>query len=435
MRWAWVIILLCCAVGMGHTCRTAAAEEAAAFYVAPDGKPDNEGTRASPWDIASALGGQKKIPPGATIYLAGGTYRRRPEALFRVTLTGTPEQPIHIRPLPGQRATIDGGLLVVGTSYVWFWDLEITVSEPNPVDPVRQGSHPAGFRRPWGGVHSGNAAFDFKGCKFINLVVHHCRQGFSLWVGATDSEVYGCIIYDNGWWATDRGHGHAIYTQNKDGIKRIADCIMTGGHSYTMHAYGSARAYVDNFLIEGNIAYDAGAFLVGGGRPSRNCKVLDNTLYRVFLRMGYSARENFDCEVRGNVVARERLHIRNYRSGLLKDNLILGGKRVVENCKGLVQDGNQIIPDDALVRRPARVVLRPNKYDPRRANLAIFNWPRRLVVQVDAAGFLKDGERYVLKDPKHFFGDPVHWGACEKGRIAVPMFGKEFAAFVVLRED
>ena len=40
----------------------------------------------------------------------------------------------------------------------------------------------------------------------------------------------------------------------------------------------------------------------------------------------------------------------------------------------------------------------------------------------------------MLKDPKHFFGDPVHWGICEKGKIMVPMFHKEFAAFVMLKD-
>jgi hypothetical protein len=58
----------------------------------------------------------------------------------------------------------------------------------------------------------------------------------SWWAESRDSERYGCLIYDNGWKAPDRGHGHAIYTQNNEGIKTIADCIMTGGYGYTLHA-------------------------------------------------------------------------------------------------------------------------------------------------------------------------------------------------------
>ena len=88
---------------------------------------------------------------------------------------------------------------------------------------------------------------------------------------------------------TDRGHGHAIYTQNEDGTKTVTDCIMTGGYGYTMHAYGSKRAYVDNYLIEGNIAYKANMFLIGGGRPSHDIRVLENYLYGVSMQIGYSA--------------------------------------------------------------------------------------------------------------------------------------------------
>src|SRR5262249_21049126 len=157
-------------------------------------------------------------------------------------------KPVHLRPAPGERATIDGGLLVQEPSaHLWVWDLEVLVSEPQPTRPVGPGSHPKDFTRPMGGLN----VYGGKHCQYINLVSHTTRQGVSWWVGSRDSELHGCIIYDNGWPATDRGHGHAIYTQNQEGTKTISDCIMTGGHGYTMHAYGSKRAYVDNYLIEG----------------------------------------------------------------------------------------------------------------------------------------------------------------------------------------
>ena len=77
-----------------------------------------------------------------------------------------------------------------------------------------------------------------KACKFINLVIHDDTQGVSWWAASQDSEMHGCLIYDNGWAGTDRGHGHAIYTQNNEGLKTISDCIFTGGYGYTLHAYG-----------------------------------------------------------------------------------------------------------------------------------------------------------------------------------------------------
>ena len=420
-----------CVIGGAHAKEQEQDAEEPVYFVAPEGKPNNKGTKESPWDIASAMEGQHKVEPGATIYLRDGIYKRRPNEHFNVRLVGTEEKPIHVRPFPGERATIDGGMYILSpTAYLWMWELEFMVSEPNPVHPVEPGSHPNTFTRPHGGMELREG----RNCKYINLVIHHCRGGFGFWSGDINSELHGCIIYDNGWWGTDRGHGHAIYTQNKEGVKVISDCIMTGGYSYTMHAYGSSRAYVDNFLIEGNIAYDGGPFLIGGGRPSRNIRILNNYLYNVKMRMGYDAPYNEDCTIRGNVIVNGGFEIKNYRKGDMRNNLIVNGDIHTVNSENVVKEENHIATTNALKPKEQLVVLRPNKYAPNRANLAIYNWNKALTIQMDASGFLKDGEKYVLMCPKHFFGNPVHWGVCEKGRIMVPMFHKEFAAFVMLKE-
>lgn len=405
--------------------------EGTVYFVSPDGKPDNNGAMESPWDIASAMEGQHEVEPGATIYLRGGIYKRRPEENYSVRLVGKEGKPIHVRPFPGERATIDGGMQILApTAYLWMWELEFMVSEPNPVSPVEPGSHPQTFTRPHGGMN----ILDGQNCKYINLVIHHCRGGFGYWSRDIDSELHGCIIYDNGWWGTDRGHGHAIYTQNQEGVKVISDCIMTGGYSHTMHAYGSGSAYVDNFLIEGNIAYNGGRFLVGGGRPSRNILILNNHLYNVRMRLGYDAPYNEDCTIHGNTIVNDVLEVNNYRRGDVRDNLIVNGDIRSVNSENVVVEENQITITNDRQSEGQFIVLRPNKYDPNRANLAIYNWNKALAIQLDASSFLKDGEKYVLKDPKHFFSDPVHWGFCENGRIMAPMFRQEFAAFVMLKD-
>ena len=402
-------------------------------YVAPDGVKTGEGTRESPWDIASALAGEQEVAPGTTIFLLGGTYRRRSgdpkdhREKFDVRLEGAEQKPIHVRPFPGERPVIDGGLAIQNPSkHLWIWDLEIIVSEPQPTAPVEGGSHPASFTRPWGGLN----IFGGDQIKCINMIVRECRQGVSWWSGNTNTELHGCIIYDNGWPAVDRGHGHAVYTQNKDGVKTVTDCIFTGGHGWTMHAYGSKNAYVDNYRIEGNIAYNGGQFLVGGGRPSRNCRIVDNYLYNVNMRIGYSARDNEGCEVANNVVFRNSIGIVNYASGTARGNLVVGGK--LSASEGVEQDANDVVPaEDAAARAPL-IVLRPNKYAPGRAHLAVFNWGKLASVRVDTLGFLKDGDEFRLQDPKDFHGPSVHEGVCRDGAFELPM-KDEFAAFVVLR--
>src|SRR5688500_4396597 len=110
-------------------------------YVAPNGTPGGDGSRTAPWDIESTLAGQRGVKPGDTVHLLAGTYRRRPKEQFEVKLAGAENQPLRVRAAPGERATIDGGLLVLeGSTHLWIQDLEILVSEPQPEKPVGPGS-------------------------------------------------------------------------------------------------------------------------------------------------------------------------------------------------------------------------------------------------------------------------------------------------------
>jgi hypothetical protein len=370
-------------------------------YVAPDGKPGNAGTKESPWDLESAL--SRKIEPGSTIWIRGGTYTGK----FQVSLAGTGAAPIQVRAAVGERVTIlnCGIALVKGADYVWLRDLELAGDLPVEKRVTDQtGSWPTGFAGSGGLQVSAG-----RGCKFINLVIHdNVLGGVGWWVESTDSEMHGCIIYNNGWKAPDRTHGHCIYVQNQEGVKTISNCILTvpsWGGSYSMHAYGSKKAYVDNFVIEDNIAYERGPFLVGGGRPSNRIRIARNYLHAVNLQVGMT-KENEDCEVRDNVVAKGKISINNY--------------------KKVVDEGN--------VRElPAlRAVLIPNKYDPGRAHLAVYNGSRATDVTVDVSKVLKGGDKYVLLDPKNVYGPPVVTGQVEESSIRVAVAG-EFAVFVLVK--
>jgi len=181
--------------------------------------------------------------------------------------------------------------------------------------------------------------------------------------------------------------------------------------SYTMHAYGSSRAYIDNYLLEDNIAYERGPFLVGGGRPSRGIRVFRNYLYGVNMRIGYATHVE-DAE--------------------LRDNVILNGSLSIKECKQLVEEGNLVLKEGDPRSHGAKVVLLPNKYDPNRAHLAIYNWQKADTVPVKVAPFLQPGDVFRLLDPRDFFGEPILEGKCEGDTISVPVQG-EFGAFVVVR--
>jgi hypothetical protein len=402
MRLCQVIVFACSSL-------TAPASHGSEWYVAPAGIATNSGTQKAPWDIASALSGRKEIVPGDTVYLLGGIYRRRPNELFEVRLAGTAEKPIHVRPPTGQRVRIDGGLAVQSPSaHVWIRDLEVFVSEPVPEKPVSAGSSPPDLTRPWGGLHMHGGT----DCKYLNLIIHRCNQGISCWKGEVNPEIYGCIIYDNGWLGVDRGHGHCIYTQNDEGVKTISNCIMTCRYegSYTMHAYGSERAFVNNYLATENICYGRGPFLLGGGRPSHGIRAFRNYLYGVDMKIGYDAPYNEDCEIRDNVIVNGGLEITRYRKAVQEGNLVLGA------------NGNR--PTEP------KAILLPNRYDPNRAHLAIYNWSKAETVEVETGGFLREGDSAELFDPKNPFGEPVATAICRSGRIVVPV-PTEFVAFLV----
>lgn len=385
-------------------------QKGASWYVSPQGQADNPGTADAPWDLASTLEGRRGVRPGDTIYLLEGTYRRRPNAMFDVRLEGTEENLIQIRPVPGQRVAIDGGLSILRPSKrVWIRDLEVFVSEPLPSGPVAAGSKSTNLRRPAGGLSMQGGA----DCKYINLVIHHCNQAISCWKGEINPEIYGCVLYENGWLSVDRGRGHCVYTQNDLGIKTISNCIMTCPYDgcYTIHAYGADQASVNNYLLTENICYGKGPFLVGGATPSQGIRVHHNILYGVDMQVGYTAPYNEDCEILGNVVVNGTLEAARFRKMDWKDNLVLPTSGVVRPSED-------------------RAILLPNRYDRNRAHLVLFNWRQVNTIEVETNRCIEDGDTAELYDPEDLFGNPVARITCRNGVIRVPV-QKEFSVYVV----
>ncbi|MDQ2980376.1 MAG: hypothetical protein M3R62_14285, partial [Acidobacteriota bacterium] len=68
-----IVVCLLLGQGAGFLQFLRAETGAAAYYVAPSGRPTGDGSIGNPWDLQTAL--NKPIPPGSTIWLAGGTYR------------------------------------------------------------------------------------------------------------------------------------------------------------------------------------------------------------------------------------------------------------------------------------------------------------------------------------------------------------------------
>jgi hypothetical protein len=399
-------------IALLFTSLAAVSSLAADSYVSPKGTPDADGTIDSPWDLGTALRQPAAVQPGDTVWLRGGAYR----GTFTSRLTGAGKAPIVVRQYPGERATIDGGSsrnspLTVNGAWTWYWGFEVINSDPARVVKT-PGSDPPELRRGTGiNVFGPNT-------KFINLIVHDTAQGFGFWTQARDAEMYGNIIYYNGWDAPDRGHGHAIYTQNQTGAKRIVDNILFGQFGYGVHAYGSPAAYLNSFYLEGNIAFNNGVLsrtsgfstniLVGGGRIAENTTLIANHTYftpaagRGSNNLGYSA----GC-----------------RGLEASDNYFAGGTALtLIRCEDVAMTGNTFygrisgftqsqFPDNTYYsERPkgSKLVIRPNQYEPGRAHIVIYNWSLQDEIAIDGAELgLAIGDGYEIRNVQNYFKDII----------------------------
>src|SRR5208282_393505 len=145
--------------------------------------------------------------------------------------------------------------------YVWFWDFELRGTNTTRYTS-QTGSDPTPTQLPI----PNSCQISAPGVKLINMVIHDCRGGVGWFAGATNAEAYGCLIYNNGWDAPDRGHGHALYVQNQNGLMTMSDNIIFNQFGLGIHGYTVGR-YLQHFLVENNAIFNNGAI---GQYPDSN---------------------------------------------------------------------------------------------------------------------------------------------------------------------
>jgi hypothetical protein len=104
------VLIAAWAILSGYGCLNAAE-----FFVAPDGDDANPGTRAKPF--ASLMEAEKRMKPGDTAWLRGGTYRigesdiarrdRLVATVFPLTRDGAKDKPLKFFAAPGERPVFD----------------------------------------------------------------------------------------------------------------------------------------------------------------------------------------------------------------------------------------------------------------------------------------------------------------------------------------
>jgi len=377
----------------------------AGYYAATNGSSSGDGSSGRPWNLATALsGGNGKVQPGDTVWLRGGTYAGQ----FRSTLTGTAAAPIVVRQYPGERAIIDGGgstsdTFVADGSYSVFWGFEMTNS-----DPVRCCSTSSFFRADMMVSHATHV-------KFINMIVHDGGPGYYTWSPYGDVEIYGAIIYNIGYDGSDRGHGHGMYLKNDVGPLVVRDNILFNSYGYGIHAYtNTGDGLLNGIHLEGNVSFNSGTLSAQGTSgnignlgqpPANNMAMIDNMTY-------------FSPGIGGS----------NWLLGsgdglTATGNYVVGGTGMSQGTwTNAIITGNTVITSGAKPTQPL-VFVRPNAYEPGRANVIIYNWSRQAAVSVDLSSVLSVGRRYEVRNVQDLFGAPVASGTFGGGTLSFPMAG------------
>jgi hypothetical protein len=379
----------------------------AGYYAATSGTSAGDGSQSRPWDLATALaGGGGRVQPGDTIWVRAGTYY----APFRSTVSGNATAPVVIRAYPRERAVIDGvnaptDNFVVAGSYTILWGLEFMNSTQSRTTSIIDHTY-----RTCLVINNGPHN------KYINLVLHDGGVAFYTYSNQADLEVYGSIIYNNGWQAPDRGHGHALYLKNDVGPLVVRDNVIFNQYGYGIHVYSNVGdGLLNNIRLEGNVSFDNGALASTGtsanlgnlGQPlANNLRVVGNMTYMAPSLSG----ANFALGSGVGLTA--------------TDNYVVGGDGLTEGTwtGTVVKTTNTVLAALRTTGTPT-VFVRANAYERGRANVVVYNWTGQNSVSVSMAGVLSAGDRYEVHNVQDLNGAAVASGTFSGGSITLPTTG------------
>ena len=452
-------------------CLAGATVRAAEFHVSPIGRPSGPGTQAQPYDLVTALS-DPIGKPGDTFWLHEGIY---PIGHLDISsIHGAPGRPITFRQAPGERAQVVGSLIIESEiGYLVFRDFELYSGEIQRMS--RQSG--VGFKPTDIPNHVEGIQVGAPNISFINLIVHDSvASAFYTAQEAANTLIYGCLVYNTGWASPDNAEGHSFYLQ---GPGEISDCVAFSTTGANFHIYANGPGWsLRNLMVDGNVAFGAGTlqqvrsyrdWIVGVDKPSTIADnivlknnmgyVVNNTTTLTQVQIG---RENMN----GTIVLSSNywpqgLVLNNWSSAIVSGNVIApqNSDPVVDLEQNLTKltgqwnnnyyysgsskraifrtgsTGNSFADwkkktgyDADSFCTPGRLkgttaFVRPNRYEPGRANIVVYNWDNLDKVAVDVRPVLNAGTAYEVRNAQDFFAPPVLSGIFDGQPLQLPMTG------------
>ncbi|MEP7195119.1 MAG: hypothetical protein ABI851_01275 [Saprospiraceae bacterium] len=430
--------------------------QAGSFYVSATANKTGTGSFVNPWQLQSALNHPPELKPGDTVWLREGTYLNSYDAQtsFSCKTNGTAKAAIIFRNYKEEKAIIDGQLLyslytALGScSYTWFWGIEVTNS----------------FSTDRNHDITGGITCTAENMKFINMIVHDTGGGIDCWKTATNSEVYGCLIYhignNNNNNGNLEGHGHGMYLQNDTfGTKLIHNNIIFSTYGYGMKVWQTTTtAALGNFDIQGNIVFNGGAASenlggVGNNYRTHNFFVVSNSsanpIRNTVIKHNFTFSGNNTPRPPVNafglnygvdnfildsnyLTCQTRLGFNNtpiFKSSV-KGNRILGGIPAVYGVYlwGFLQtDFPQNTFEDNLPINGVDYFLLPNKYDKNISHLVIYNWAGTDEVEINLSRLnLLPGDEYEIIQVMNYHAIPIKRTKSNSDLVRISMNVTEF---------
>jgi len=437
------------------------------YYVTTTGTPGGDGSTGDPWDLQTALDGAGgSVQPGDTIWLRDGRY----PGVFVSTLVGTNASPIIVRQYPGERARIDGigeanTTLTIDGAYTWFWGFELYNSS---TDRTSQAARPDV-------VYIRNGS----NIKLVHLVVHDGGIAIYTEPTAVNPEIYGCLLYNNGWQTATRGSGHGIYVKTDATLRLVRDNIAFNQFGFGIHAYSDlGSGGLHSIRVIGNVSFNNGAIaaattntsnaniLVGGEEVVDSAQITDNMTYRnpsspqVSMRVGYPSVADGSVTVRNNylVGGTPIVSFETWGTATVDSNTMSGSATTIfltdPSLGGYTWGANEYFRDSTAVAwrwqgttytlanwktqtgigatdqatttlpSQPQVFVRPSAYQPGRATIVVYNWPGLAAVSVNVSGILSAGDVYEVRNAQDWFAaSRVLSGTYSSGSISLPLAG------------
>jgi len=515
------------------------------YYASPTGTASGNGTNTAPWDLQTAFGKTSQITNGKTLCLKGGTYsgkfrsrlvnaivRSAPGEAARLdgyrttTLTtainstqktftlgdasnflvggaddiaiGGEIIKIFARSgnsitdslrgasnsLNGAEPHAAGSLVVTGgdTLYIEgsrtvYRDLEILNSRPSRDGNIEN----QGIGRGSGVVVVGDRN------TLINLVVHDNLNGIFTSSASSNTEIYGCLVYNNGVHSRDggtieNGHGHGLYLENNAGYSRVYEDIVLNTFNLGTQGYGVTGPYMGGDFV-GSAFANSGAplgkfgdvnrrnfnFIIGPDSQRSPTAVIRNSHFYhpassngYLMSFGYGAgvtsgtiTDNYfvgggtlitigtatNASITGNKFYSSRSGAQytvipaglsynwnhNTYFGAAGRNVFgVSGSALMQFPNWKTATGFDASSTATSAAMPDTVIVRPNSYQPGRANVIIYSFSGSSTATIDLSSIgLVNGQSFTIRNAQNYYGPAVATGTFNAASptIAVSLAG------------